>query len=463
MNELVCRLRHLVSLNKPKNGGPYSGFAAAECMKAMEEAASFIEHSAKEVGDVSPIALADQLENAARAHKRLGKTTRDDEKTRALRKDCIAAVAEARRVYISTLTAALEASRAKEVGAVSDEMARRACKEYLSHKGERPERVLRGGMELWETCVPAMRAALEASRIPVVAEADEWTGPFKHDAAGALNSLRRSVAEILGTDPETWPDHKNAPLAIASAVALLMGDAKDAALATPIESAPAAGVKTECCSATSPCSWQRHNGSDSVCPTCIAASAPATPSYPDMEIQERLTKERDSWRRVAERLEEEKQAAEARASSAEKALEELAEHKTWELDYGERDPNWEGSECGWRVHERSGNINDREWALIGFGATPREALDIAPHHSPEHSGRGTRQIIPHWRPGRMSRYSYSIQCHKGFWLVSFNYDGGTQGFNEPLGTYLSLWEAYLRVVGHALRCAFRSKFGRPGR
>lgn len=63
----------------------------------------------------------------------------------------------------------------------------------------------------------------------------------------------------------------------------------------------------------------------------------------------------------------------------------------------------------------------------------------------------------------MSRYSYSIQCHKGFWLVSFNYDGDTHGFNEPLGTYLSLWEAYLRVVGHALRCALRSKFWRPGR
>lgn len=64
------------------------------------------------------------------------------------------------------------------------------------------------------------------------------------------------------------------------------------------------------------------------------------------------------------------EAAEARASS----LEALAEHINWELDWGERDPNWEGSECGWRVHERSGNVNDREWKLLGFGATPEEAL-----------------------------------------------------------------------------------------
>jgi hypothetical protein len=62
--------------------------------------------------------------------------------------------------------------------------------------------------------------------------------------------------------------------------------------------------------------------------------------------------------------------AEARAS----VLEALAEHINWELDWGERDPNGEGSECGWRVHERSGNVNDLEWKLLGFGATPEEAL-----------------------------------------------------------------------------------------
>lgn len=34
-----------------------------------------------------------------------------------------------------------------------------------------------------------------------------------------LDSLRRAVAEVMGCDPETWPAHGNAPLAIASKVA----------------------------------------------------------------------------------------------------------------------------------------------------------------------------------------------------------------------------------------------------
>lgn len=42
-DELVRRLRHLVSLNAPEKGGPYQGFAAAECMKAMTEAAAALE------------------------------------------------------------------------------------------------------------------------------------------------------------------------------------------------------------------------------------------------------------------------------------------------------------------------------------------------------------------------------------------------------------------------------------
>lgn len=34
--------------------------------------------------------------------------------------------------------------------------------EYLSHRGERPHRVLRGGYELWETHLKAMKSALAA-------------------------------------------------------------------------------------------------------------------------------------------------------------------------------------------------------------------------------------------------------------------------------------------------------------
>lgn len=46
-----------------------------------------------------------------------------------------------------------------------------------------------------------------------------WIGPYE-DAWQALDETRRAVAEAIGEDPETWPDHGNAPLAIAAAVAL---------------------------------------------------------------------------------------------------------------------------------------------------------------------------------------------------------------------------------------------------
>ena len=49
----------------------------------------------------------------------------------------------------------------------------------------------------------------------------------------------------------------------------------------------------------------------------------------------------------------------------------LAGHRRLELDYGYDD---EAEEMSWRVHECSGNVNDREWDLIGQGATPLAAL-----------------------------------------------------------------------------------------
>lgn len=39
-------------------------------------------------------------------------------------------------------------------------------------------------------------------------------------AADQMDELRRACAEIIGADPETWPSHGNAPLAIAAALAL---------------------------------------------------------------------------------------------------------------------------------------------------------------------------------------------------------------------------------------------------
>lgn len=49
--------------------------------------------------------------------------------------------------------------------------------------------------------------------------ASKWLGPCK-DGAQALDELRRACAEIIGADPETWPSHGNAPLAIAAALGL---------------------------------------------------------------------------------------------------------------------------------------------------------------------------------------------------------------------------------------------------
>ncbi|MCL8385811.1 hypothetical protein [Xanthobacter aminoxidans] len=49
--------------------------------------------------------------------------------------------------------------------------------------------------------------------------ATRWLGPYKN-ADDALNELRKSVAELIGADPDTWPDNGNAPLAIAATLAL---------------------------------------------------------------------------------------------------------------------------------------------------------------------------------------------------------------------------------------------------
>lgn len=45
-NELIRRLRFLVSLNNPDRGGPYGGTAAAQCMEAMTQAADMLEQQA---------------------------------------------------------------------------------------------------------------------------------------------------------------------------------------------------------------------------------------------------------------------------------------------------------------------------------------------------------------------------------------------------------------------------------
>lgn len=39
-----------------------------------------------------------------------------------------------------------------------------------------------------------------------------------------MNELRKAVAEIIGTDPATWPVHGNASLAIAANIALMRAE-----------------------------------------------------------------------------------------------------------------------------------------------------------------------------------------------------------------------------------------------
>lgn len=48
VGELVERLKHLIALDEPKNGGPYGGLAARECLRAMTEAATALERVTRE-------------------------------------------------------------------------------------------------------------------------------------------------------------------------------------------------------------------------------------------------------------------------------------------------------------------------------------------------------------------------------------------------------------------------------
>jgi hypothetical protein len=52
----------------------------------------------------------------------------------------------------------------------------------------------------------------------------------------------------------------------------------------------------------------------------------------------------------------------------------LSEHTNLALDY-----DWpvEGGEGEWQVHRVTGNVNDREWELIGTGETAFGAVEAA--------------------------------------------------------------------------------------
>ena len=69
--------------------------------------------------------------------------------------------------------------------------------------------------DMGSVSVLAERSPDENHTAPVIA-----APPAAAHGDEAMDELRRSVAEILGQDPDSWPSHGNAPLAIASALAL---------------------------------------------------------------------------------------------------------------------------------------------------------------------------------------------------------------------------------------------------
>jgi len=64
-----------------------------------------------------------------------------------------------------------------------------------------------------------LRRQREQLEAPTTQEPVAWIGPYK-SAWDALNELRKSCADIIGTDPKTWPNHGNVPLAIAVTLAI---------------------------------------------------------------------------------------------------------------------------------------------------------------------------------------------------------------------------------------------------
>jgi hypothetical protein len=51
-NELIERLKHLISLDEPRNGGPYQGLAAKLCLGAMTEAAKALTTQADRIQEL---------------------------------------------------------------------------------------------------------------------------------------------------------------------------------------------------------------------------------------------------------------------------------------------------------------------------------------------------------------------------------------------------------------------------
>jgi len=77
--------------------------------------------------------------------------------------------------------------------------------------------------------IPVGRLCGEAAD-KIVDLADELARVTKErdEARASADELRRAIADLIGADPETWPDHGNAPLAIAASFALEQNRAEQA-------------------------------------------------------------------------------------------------------------------------------------------------------------------------------------------------------------------------------------------
>ncbi|MET4895774.1 hypothetical protein RN629_01210 [Sphingomonadaceae bacterium jetA1] len=99
--------------------------------------------------------------------------------------------AEKCRADARVMLAALDSRAGDAAEGLADAQLKDAVSELLSHRGERPYRILRGGQALWETWVPSFRAAiryLPATPAPAV------DAKARADMAAAL---RNTPAEAL--------------------------------------------------------------------------------------------------------------------------------------------------------------------------------------------------------------------------------------------------------------------------
>lgn len=99
---------------------------------------------------------------------------------------------------------------------ITEAMVKRATQEFLSHRGERPERIKRGGYALWEENAPAMRAALAAALS--TGEAEGMVLVPREITAEMAHALESNIAECSAPSDvhrANWADAYRAMLAAA--------------------------------------------------------------------------------------------------------------------------------------------------------------------------------------------------------------------------------------------------------